>query len=198
MNAQKLSATIGATPLPRAFYADTALRVARALLGMVVVHRGAGTARAGVIVETEAYLDGRDLASHAAKGRTARTDVMFGPPGHAYVYLIYGMHHCLNVVCDRNGKAAAVLLRGIAPISGIDAHARTDGPGRLTRALGVTRAHNRIDLCGDELFVVAGDAPAPKQIVRGPRVGVDYAGAWANKPYRFWIRDHAHVSRPRS
>lgn len=183
-----------ARPLPRAFYADSALHVARALLGMVVVHRDAGVERAGVIVETEAYLDGRDLASHAARGRTARTEVMFGPPGHAYVFLIYGMHHCLNVVCDRDGKASAVLLRAIAPIAGIAAHTRTDGPGRLARALGVTRAHDRVDLCGDQLFLVAGEAPPRRDVARGPRIGVDYAGAWAEKPYRFWIRGQPHVS----
>jgi DNA-3-methyladenine glycosylase len=181
--------------LPRAFYDRSVLTVARELLGMVLVHRERGAQRAGVIIETEAYRDGRDLASHASKGRTARTEVLFGPPGYAYVYLIYGMYHCLNVVCDRQGKASAVLLRALAPLSGVAGGVRTDGPGRLTRALGVNLAHNRIDLCGNRLFVAAGEPVAGRAVARGPRIGVDYAQAWANKPYRFWIRGHAGVSQ---
>jgi DNA-3-methyladenine glycosylase len=184
-------------PLPRAFYDRPALTVARDPLGTVLVHEVGGVRRAGTIVEVEAYLGVRDLASHASKGRTARTDVMFGPPGHAYVYLIYGMHHCLNVVCDRDGRASAVLLRALAPIAGIPPGLRTDGPGRLTRALGITRAHNRLDLCGGQLFVAAGRAVPPAAVARGPRIGVEYAGDWAAKPYRFWVRGSQHVSRPR-
>lgn len=181
--------------LPRAFYNRPALVVARALLGQVLVCRRGGVERAGIIVETEAYLGERDLASHASKGRTARTDVMFGPPGHAYVYLIYGMHHCLNVVTGADGTASAVLLRALEPVAGIPPAFRTDGPGRLTRALEVTRADNRVDLCGTTLFLRPG-APAPRRrIARGPRIGVDYAGAWAGKPYRFWIAGHPCVSR---
>jgi len=185
------------SPLPRSFYARSALAVARDLLGAVLVHREGGTTRAGMIVETEAYLGERDLASHASKGRTARTDVMFGPPGHAYVYLIYGMHHCLNVVCEREGKAAAVLLRGIEPLAGIEPQRRTDGPGRLTRVLGVSLAHNRADLLDASLTLVAGRKIARRLVARGPRIGVDYAGAWAAKPYRFWVRGHPGVSVPR-
>jgi DNA-3-methyladenine glycosylase len=187
-----------APALPRAFYARPALQLARALLGMVLVHRSAAGERAGVIVETEAYLGTRDLASHASKGRTARTDVMFGPPGFAYVYLIYGMHHCMNIVCARDGHASAVLLRGLAPLHGIAPEQRTDGPGRLTDALGITRAHNRLDLCGDTLFLRAGTPPGSAHVARGPRIGVDYAGAWAARPYRFWIKEHPQVSRPRA
>lgn len=185
-------------PLPRSFYARSALVVARQLLGTILVHVVDGTRRAGMIVETEAYLGERDAASHAFKGRTARTDVMFGPPGHAYVYLIYGMHHCLNVVCARDGTAAAVLLRGLAPLEGFAAGVRTDGPGRLTRALGVTRAHNRVDLLADRLFLLPGQRIAPRLVARGPRIGVDYAGTWASKPYRFWVRGHRSVSAPRA
>jgi DNA-3-methyladenine glycosylase len=183
--------------LPRSFFARSALVVARDLLGAVLVHATDGSRRAGRIVETEAYLGERDLASHASKGRTARTEVMFGPPGHAYVYLVYGMHECMNVVTGPDGEASAVLLRAIEPLEGIDAGVRTDGPGRLTRALGITRRHNRIDLSGTELFVSRGERPPSRAIARGPRIGVDYAGAWAARPYRFWIQDHARVSRPR-
>src|SRR5262249_34740813 len=133
--------------LPRQFFGRSALVVARELLGKELVHEVGGRERAGLVVETEAYLGERDLASHAAAGRTARTEVMFGPPGHAYVYLIYGMHHCLNVVTGEDGKASAVLLRAIAPVAGIAEGMRTDGPGRLTKALGVTAAANRLDPC---------------------------------------------------
>jgi DNA-3-methyladenine glycosylase len=184
--------------LPRAFFGRSALVVARELLGKVLVHEFGGRERAGVVVETEAYLGERDLASHASRGRTARTDVMFGPPGHAYVYLIYGMHHCLNVVTGTDGVASAVLLRAIAPGAGIAAGVRTDGPGRLTKALGVSRAHDRADLCSGPLFLRNGGPPPPRAaIARGPRIGVDYAGPWADKPYRFWLRGHPNVSRPR-
>lgn len=184
--------------LPRAFYARSALAVARDLLGMVLVHATPEGPRAGMIVETEAYLGERDLASHASKGRTARTDVMFGPPGHAYVYLIYGMHHCVNAVCEREGHAAAVLIRALEPRVGLAAGVRTDGPGRLTRALGIARdVHNRADLCGDRLFLVRGQ-PVPRRLVaRSARIGVEYAAEWATRPYRFCIRDHPCVSRVR-
>jgi DNA-3-methyladenine glycosylase len=181
--------------LPRTFYGRSALVVARDLLGKMLVHDTGGRPRAGLIVETEAYLGERDLASHASRGRTARTDVMFGPPGHAYVYLIYGMHHCLNVVTGADGVASAVLLRAIAPLHGIAAGIRTDGPGRLTRALDITRAMNRADLCAGPLFLREGPAAARGVIERGPRIGVDYAGAWAAKPYRFWLGGHPCVSR---
>jgi len=187
--------SLSRTALPRSFYARPALVVARALLGQVLVHETDRGTRAGIIVETEAYLGVDDLASHASRGRTARTDVMFGPPGFAYVYLIYGMHHCMNVVCDRDGKASAVLLRALQPVHGIGEDERTDGPGRLTRALGIDRGHNRVDLCGDRLYLVPGGKVSPRAVARGPRIGVDYAGAWAAKPFRFWIGGNPFVSR---
>ncbi|HMK72309.1 MAG TPA: DNA-3-methyladenine glycosylase, partial [Myxococcaceae bacterium] len=126
--------------LPRRFYERPALAVARDLLGKALVHRGPWGIRAARIVETEAYIGEEDLACHASRGRTARTEVMFGPGGHAYVYLVYGMHLCFNVVTGRVGHASAVLVRGVDAMEGIAAGARTDGPGRLTRVLGITRA----------------------------------------------------------
>src|SRR6185437_9358325 len=117
----------------RLFYDRDAETVARALLGKLLAHRVDGTLRVGRIVESEAYLGPHDLAAHSARGRTARTEVMFGPPGHAYVYLIYGMHHCLNVVTEAEGHAAAVLIRALEPVQNIEG--RTSGPGLLCRAL---------------------------------------------------------------
>jgi DNA-3-methyladenine glycosylase len=177
--------------LPRNFYGRTALTVARALLGKVLVHRGA----AGRIVETEAYLGPHDLASHSAKGRTARTEVMFGPPGHAYVYFVYGMYFLFNVVTGKEGVASAVLVRGIEPVAGIPKGVRTDGPARAARVLGIGRAENGVDLTSSSLSILDGPAPRPGSIRRGPRVGVDYAGIWAARPYRFWVEGSPGVSR---
>lgn len=177
--------------LPRAFSDADADDVARALLGQVLVHVVRGKPRVGRIVETEAYLGPHDLACHSAKGRTARTEVMFGPPGHAYVFLVYGMHHCVNVV---TGRGAAVLLRAVEPVEGLDA-SRTDGPGRLTKALGITLAHNTLPLDEAPLFLAHDTKVSPRRIERGPRIGVDYAGAWAKKPLRFWLAGNPHVSR---
>ncbi len=172
--------------LPAEFYARPALQVARALLGQVLVHGG----QRGKIVEVEAYLGPHDLACHSAKGRTARTEVMFGPPGHAYVYFIYGMHHCFNVV---TGNGAAVLIRALEPLEQL--HARTDGPGRLTRAFGLTREHDALPLSGPKLWLERGTPVKPRDIHRGPRIGVDYAGEWAAKPYRLWLANNPFVSR---
>src|SRR3954469_16206991 len=135
--------------LPRRFYDRPALAVARDLLGKVLVVDVPGDRRSARIVEVEAYVGEYDLACHAAKGRTARTEVLFGPPGHAYVYLIYGMYHCFNVVTEPEGVAAAVLVRGVEPLEGIAPEAGTDGPGKLCRAMHITMAQNRADLRGD-------------------------------------------------
>ncbi|MEW5740103.1 MAG: DNA-3-methyladenine glycosylase [Myxococcota bacterium] len=177
-------------PLPRAFSDARADDVARALLGQLLVHVVRGRPRVGRIVETEAYLGPHDLACHSSKGRTARTEVMFGPPGHAYVFLVYGMHHCVNVV---TGGGAAVLLRALEPVEGLT-DVRTDGPGRLTKALGITRARDGHPLDEAPLFLARGEAVSVKDIARGPRIGVDYAGRWAKKPLRFWVADSPHVS----
>lgn len=184
-------------PLPPAFYARDALTVARELLGCRLVVDEGGWRRAGRIVETEAYVGEHDLACHASKGRTPRTEVLFGPPGRAYVYLIYGMYHCFNAVTGAEGTAAAVLVRAVEPLEGLAPEARTDGPGRLCRALGLTLAHNRLALTSPALHVLPALAPVPeRQVARGPRVGVDYAGEWAQAPLRLWVKDSASVSRP--
>ncbi|MFL5320567.1 MAG: DNA-3-methyladenine glycosylase [Myxococcaceae bacterium] len=181
--------------LPRSFYNRPALVVAKELLGKTLVLSESGKRRAGIIVETEAYVGEHDLACHAAKGRTKRTEVLFGPPGHAYVYLIYGMYDCFNVVTEPEGVAAAVLIRGLEPLEGIDPALETNGPGKLCRAMEITRQHNRLDLCGEVLWLEDGRVVKPSQIAKGARIGVDYAGEWAHKHYRFWIDGNAHVSK---
>jgi DNA-3-methyladenine glycosylase len=177
------------------FYARPALDVAPELLGKLLVLEEGGERRAARIVEVEAYVGAQDLACHASKGRTPRTEVLFGPPGHAYVFLIYGMHCCFNVVTDRDGVASAVLVRGAEPLEGIEPDARTDGPGKLCRALGISLAHNRLDLVTSSLYLEDAPLLPARKISRGPRIGVDYAGAWARKPYRFWDKESPCVSR---
>lgn len=178
-------------PLPLSFCARPADEVARALLGQLVVSTTSGAVRAGRIVETEAYLGPHDLACHSSKGRTARTEVMFGPPGHAYVFLVYGMHHCANVV---TGNGAAVLFRALEPVRGLEG-LNTSGPGRLAKALGLTRAHDALPLDRAPVWLAKGDEVPPKAIASGPRIGVDYAGAWAKRRLRFWVKGHPDVSK---
>jgi DNA-3-methyladenine glycosylase len=175
------------------FYARDPLDVARDLLGCMLVHRTeAGEVRAGRIVETEAYRGEEDLACHARAGRTARTEPMYGPPGHAYVYLIYGMYDLLNVTAWPEGQPAAVLIRALAPIEGLAG--RTDGPGRLTRAMGIDRSLNRAPLAGPRLFVYARAPGFALEVTSTPRIGVDYAGEWAARPWRFLAKADPHVS----
>lgn len=183
-------------PLPRAFFARDPRLVARDLLGKVLVHRHRGVTRAARIVETEAYLGERDRASHARFGPTPRAAVMFGPPGFAYVYLVYGMHHCMNVVTGEDGVASAVLLRAAEPLSGCLAEPR--GPGKLCRALAIgRRAHDGMDLCGPRLFLADGPAPAGP-IRTSARIGVAYAGPWARRRLRWYLAGNEWVSgRPR-
>jgi DNA-3-methyladenine glycosylase len=179
--------------LAREFYARDTREVARDLLGKVLVHRDGGVRRAARIVETEAYHGPDDLASHARFGPTRRAGIMFGPPGVAYVYLIYGTSHCMNVVTGEEGFPSAVLLRAGEPVEGC-LHS-TRGPGNLCRALAIRREHdNGRDLEGDDLFVE--DAPPPRErIVAARRVNVDYAGPWAERPWRFALEGNAFVSR---
>jgi DNA-3-methyladenine glycosylase len=165
---------------PPAFYERDAQAVARDLLGTLLV-RHAPCPRVGRIVETEAYLGEHDLASHARFGRTGRTEVMYGPPGRSYVYLIYGMYDMLNVVCAEAGDPQAVLVRALEPVAGIDA--RVDGPGRLTRTLAIDRSFNGLPLTGAPLSIHPGAACS--NVVVTPRVGIDYAGVWRDAPLRF-------------
>jgi DNA-3-methyladenine glycosylase len=178
--------------LPPAFYTRDVVTVAKELIGCVLVHRK----RAGVIVETEAYKGPEDLASHARFGPTARTSVMFGPGGVSYVYLCYGVHQMFNIITGEAGQPQAVLIRAIAPLLGLDDDpAIGRGPGKVTKALALDRRHDRKDLATGELYVAR--HTSPPALATGPRVGVDYAGAWATKRLRFWWRDHPSVSRAR-
>jgi DNA-3-methyladenine glycosylase len=180
------------TKLPRSFYARETLTVAREVLGMHLVHRGPAGLQVGRIVETEAYKGPKDLAAHSARGRTQRTEVMFGPPGHAYVYLIYGFWHCLNFVTADHGVPHAVLIRGLEPISGVDN--TTHGPGLLCRALHIDKKLNGADLTLSQLWVEKPEDYRKPRVERATRIGVDYAGTWAKKPWRFFDRDSPYVS----
>ena len=198
-----------ARPLPRAFYARGPRALARALLGRVLVHDDPRAGRlAGLIVETEAYGGADDPASHAHRGVTPRNRVMFGPPGVAYVYFTYGMHHCFNVVCGAEGRASAVLVRALEPVAGLDAMRRrrargaagegppaarvARGPGSLARALGLDRRHDGADLTRGALWI-ADLAPrrGGRRVARGPRVGISRA---AGRPWRYWLAGSAAVS----
>lgn len=180
--------------LPRSFYNRDTVVVARELLGKLLVHESGGVKRVGRIVEVEAYLGPHDRAAHSARGLTERTKVMFGPPGHAYVYLIYGMHWCMNVVTQREGMASAVLLRAIEPIENIDG--RTRGPGLLCRAMKIDKRLNAHDLLSNNFYVAGLRNPENFSIVRRPRIGVDYAGHWARRLLRFYIGGNSFVSKP--
>ncbi len=194
--------------LPRAFYDRPVLVVARDCIGRVLVHRTPEGEAAGRIVEVEAYRGPLDLASHSSRGLTKRTAAMFGPPGHAYVYLLYGLSWAMNLVVGPEGAPHAILIRGIEPIRGADLMARrrgksadsrelTNGPGKLTQALAITGADYGRDLCGDTLFLESGDG-ARIRVGRSARINVDYAGAWAARPWRFYERGNRYVSvKPR-
>jgi DNA-3-methyladenine glycosylase len=191
--------------LDRAWFDRPATELAARLLGARLVHESTEGRVGGRIVEVEAYRGPEDLAAHSARGRTARNEVMFGPPGHLYVYLIYGLHHCLNVVAGPGDKPEAVLIRALAIDEGHALARRrrgaraperrlASGPGNVGQALGVDRGLNGIDLLDGPVRLEPGTGPRPV-IRKGPRVGVDYAGAWAARPLRFWIADDPHVSR---
>ncbi|MDL2334859.1 MAG: DNA-3-methyladenine glycosylase [Chloroflexota bacterium] len=203
-------------PLGRSFFDRPTETVARALLGVWVVRSTPDGLSAGPIVETEAYGGPDDLASHSRAGRTRRTTPMFGEVGHAYVYLVYGMHQCLNVVAYNGREAGAVLIRAIAPVLGVDDIRRrrgrpTDptyrlcsGPAKLCQGLAVDRSFDGHDLTlGEGLWLAAPGAPvglrvqSETQIASGARIGVDYAGEWAARPWRFWLAGNRSVSRQR-
>jgi len=180
--------------LPRVYFNRPTLSVARSLIGKYLVRSINGRMLAGKIVEVEAYVGPQDKACHASKGRTQRTEVLFGPPGVAYVYLIYGMYHCLNVVTEREEFPSAILIRAIE----IDGEL-IDGPGRLCRALQIDRCLNRVDLttCESLWFEDRGILVERGDVGAHPRVGVDYAGEWAKKPWRFRLRTVTAPTRTR-
>ena len=181
--------------LPRSFYARPADIVARELLGKTLVRRTPTGVVQCRIVETEAYVGAHDLACHASKGKTARNESMFGPPGRAYVYLIYGIHHMLNVVTGRAGDPEAVLIRAAEPLSGLalDDPYPLRGPGKLCAALAITRADDGADLVRGDLRLK--DGAPPEVVTTTARIGVDYAGPWRDAPLRFFDEQSAHVSR---
>jgi DNA-3-methyladenine glycosylase len=194
--------------LPREFYTRSdVLEVARELLGkkLVVPNRN-GKRVAGIIVETEAYRGPEDRASHAWNGRrTNRTETMYGIGGTAYVYFVYGMYNQFNVVTNVENVPHAVLVRALEPSEGLDVMRRrrqgrseyelTSGPGRLCIAMGIDRGLDKADLLGDRVWIEEGPAISPRQIARGPRIGIDYAEKWITKPWRFWVKDNPFVSK---
>jgi DNA-3-methyladenine glycosylase len=197
--------------LPRDFYTrPDVLAVARDLLGKtLVVPNRSGRRVAGIIVETEAYRGPEDRASHAFGGRrTNRTETMFGIGGTAYVYFVYGMYYQFNVVSNVEHTPHAILVRAVEPIEGVDImrrrragrseHELTSGPGRLCLALGIDRSLDKADLLGDRVWIEEGISISPRQIARGPRIGIDYAEKWITKPWRFWVKDNPFVSRLQS
>ena len=191
-------------PFPRAFYNRPAIEVARALLGTVLVHgTSPGRITAGRIVETEAYLGLQDRAAHSWRGITPRTRVMFGEPGHAYVYLIYGIYECLNVVAEPEGSPGCVLIRALEPLEGIPRMRRrrpsargiedlANGPGKLTLAMGITRRHNGADLTSGPLTIHSPERPGKVRIGVSPRIGIRHCADW---PLRFFIEGNHFVSR---
>ena len=168
--------------LPQSYFNRPTLMVARSLIGKYLIRENGKGTIAGKIIEVEAYVGAEDKACHAAKGRTARTEILFGPPGMAYVYLIYGMYHMLNVVTEGAEFPAAVLIRAIEVGGDL-----IDGPGKLCRELGIDRSLHRLDMThGRSLwFEDRGVRISRKNVGTFPRIGVDYAGEWAKKPWRF-------------
>jgi len=192
--------------LTREFYRRPTADVARDLLGKVIAHQVDGQELAGRIVEVEAYLGLKDEAAHAFAGITPRTKVMFGPPGHAYVYLIYGMYHCLNFVTEPDGEAGCVLIRALEPVAGIEAmqarrpkarqlHHVASGPGKLTRAMGITLAHYGADLTRGELTVREYKTAEAVEIGTSPRIGINKSNKCVDWPLRFFEKGNAHVSK---
>ena len=188
--------------LPRAFFERPAPDVARDLIGKVLVHRTAAGLRSGRIVEVEAYRGRQDPASHAFRGPTPRSAVMFGLPGHLYVYFTYGMHHCVNLVCEAEGSAGAVLVRALEPLRGIDAMQRSRGtpefarlargPGCVAQALALDRRQDGLDLSSGEVWVASTTRPPyAARILRGQRIGIRVG---VERPWRFWVAGHPCVS----
>jgi DNA-3-methyladenine glycosylase len=196
--------------LPKAFFGCDTLLVAERLIGCYLFSNGPTGLVGGRIVETEAYLGPDDLGAHSSGGRrTERNKAMYGPKGHAYVYLIYGMYWCANVVCGPKGLPQAVLIRALESTHGLDVmrsrfrnpNGAKDsdlcrGPGKLCVALGITKAQYGADLRGDQLFLVPGTIGSDETVRTSPRINIDYAGEWATKPWRFYVAGHRSVSGP--
>ena len=190
--------------LTRSFYEQPTIDVAKQLLGKYLVRKHPAGDVVGRIVETEAYIGPHDLACHASKGRTARTEVMFGPAGHAYVYFIYGFYNMLNLVTETEDYPAAVLIRAVEPVAGIEfmkgrrqldkLRDLASGPGKLCQAFAIDRSLNGADLCDRILYVEDHGEPVPR-FHATPRIGVDYAGKWKSKPYRYVVRGSEFVSK---
>jgi DNA-3-methyladenine glycosylase len=189
--------------LPRAFYDREVLDVACELIGTVLVHRSPEGTTAGRIVECEAYRGPEDLAAHSAGGRrTRRTEAMYGPPGHTYMFLLYGVNWAFNVVVAAEGLPHAILVRAIEPVHGLDLMSKrrgveqhrpvlTNGPGKLTSAMGLDASHYGEDLCGSRLFITAG---AFRTVCTSARINVDYAGEHALRPWRYYEKGNRYVS----
>lgn len=194
--------------LSRSFFARPTLSVARDLIGCRLVRRLDGQRLSGAIVEAEAYIGEADQACHCRHGRTPRNAVMFGKPGVAYVYFTYGMHWMFNIVTESEGIAAAILIRALEPLQGVermrrhrnrdDLKALCSGPARLTQALRIDGRDNGVDLCarGAAIWIEAGEQPGARRIGRSPRVGVDYSPEpWRSKPWRFFVKDSLFLSK---
>ena len=203
--------------LPRQFYARPTLDVARDLIGKVLVHNRRGVRTSGIIVEVEAYIGESDPACHAAPGLTARNAPLYGPPGVAYVYLNYGIHPLVNAVTEPKGSPAAVLIRALEPLDGIDImrrrrtrrtkgrrqrraaelslHDLGRGPGNLTMAMGITLAQNGADLCGSRIYIEDRGLPPPGELAWGPRIGIRVG---TERAWRAYVRAHSSVTRTRS
>ena len=198
-----------AVKLPQGFYLHSdVVGISRRLLGKVLATNNDGKLTAGIIVETEAYAGHRDRASHAWKGSpTGRTEIMYRAGGLSYVYLIYGMHVLFNVVTNKAGIPDAVLIRAIEPTDGVEVMldrrkmtslkpALTNGPGKLTKALGIDLSFYGLSLTGDKIWIEDQGLRIPEsEIESGVRIGVDYAGEHAKRPWRFWIKGNPFVSR---
>ncbi|KTD82852.1 DNA-3-methyladenine glycosylase [Legionella waltersii] len=180
--------------LDRSFYERDTILVAQELLGKCLIHRSDNIERIGRIVEVEAYLGQHDLACHSSKGITPRTQVMFGPAGFAYVYLVYGMHYCMNVVTEKEGSGTAVLLRAMEPVQNI--HLKTQGPGLLSKAMHIDKSLNKHDLLSSDFYIAKQIDEPSFCIVKKPRIGVHYAKEWAQELLRFYIKDNPFISKP--
>lgn len=197
------------TKLPRSFYErDDVVQISRELIGKVLCTHFDGKLTTGIIVETEAYNGRTDRACHAyPEVRTKRTETIYGPPGHAYVYLCYGIHHLFNIVTNRKGLADAILIRAVKPLTGAEKMIErreketldpvvANGPGKLSQALGITTHHNEMDLLGDTIWVEEhAEAVTENEIEASPRIGVDYAGEDAKLPWRFTLKGSKWVSK---